>query len=378
MNMKKIVIFMLVIAMISCTQKDDKESIKKQISELESTVLKANKQIEELKKKLPVDAESQVAEHSVSVKLQTVNSRHFEHYFEANGIVEAENDAFISPEMNGQILKIYVKEGDQVRKGKVLLKLNTKLIDSSIEEVKTGLDLATNIFEKQQKLWNQGIGTEIQYLKSKNAKESLEKKLVTLRAQMSMSVIKAPFTGIVDKIFLKKGEMAAPGMQVIQMVDLSKMYITADISENYISKIKVGDSVSISFPSYPDLQMNVPVHRISNTIKIQNRTFQIKLKVENPERLLKPNILTILKIKDYSTDSALVVPSIIMKQDNNGFFIFKANTSNSLLTAEKVYIKPGISYKSYSTIKEGLKEGDNVIVEGYNMVSNGSFLKEKK
>lgn len=379
MDMRKIAILMLVIVMVSCTQKtDDKESIRKQIVELKNTVTEANKQIKELQKIISDDIDKTATEHSVIVKLQSLTNKRFEHFFEANGRVEAEHDAFISPEMNGQISKIYVKEGQHVVRGKTLLKLNTKLIDSSIEEVKTALELATNIFEKQKKLWDQGIGTEIQFLKAKNGKESLEKKLVTLRAQMSMSIIKAPFTGIVDEIFLKEGEMAAPGMQVIQIIDLSKMYISADISENYISKIKVGDTVSINFPSYPELQMRVPIYRISNTIKVQNRTFQIKLKVDNPEKLLKPNILAILKLKDYSTDAALIVPSIIMKQDSKGYFIYKVNETDSLLIAEKTYITPGISYQSFSTIDNGLIEGDKIIVEGYNMVTNGSIIKDTK
>ena len=375
--MKKIAIIMLVIAMVSCTQKDDKESIKKQIAELKTTVAETNQKIKELQKKLDADSDSTANEQGVPVKLLEIKSMPFQHFFEANGRVEAENDAFISPEMNGQIKKIYVKEGQRVKKGKVLLKLNTKLIESSIEEVKTGLDLAKDIYEKQKQLWDQGIGTEVQYLKSKNAKESLEKKLVTLRAQMDMSVIKAPFSGIVDDIFLKEGEMAAPGMQVIQMIDLSNMYISADVSENYISKIKMGDTVLINFPSYPDLKLKAPVTRISNTINIQNRTFKIKLKVDNPDEILKPNILAVLKIKDFSTDSALVIPSIIMKQDTKGYFIYRA-IKNSKLIAEKTYIKPGISYGNQTSIEQGINEGDKVVIEGYNMVTNGSEIIEIK
>ncbi len=371
-DMKKIAILMLIISMVACSPKDDQESIKKQIAALKTKVIEANKEIKELQKKLDINSDSVKKAQGVPVKLLELRSMPFEHYFEANGKVEAVNDAFISPEMNGQVKKIYVKEGQRVKKGKVLLKLNTKLIESSIEEVKTGLDLAIDIYEKQKQLWDQGIGTEVQYLKAKNAKESLEKKLVTLKAQMDMSVIKAPFSGIVDDIFLKEGEMAAPGMQVIQMVDLSNVFISADISENYITNIKLGDSVLINFPSYPDFKLKAPVTMISNIINSQNRTFKIKLKVDNHDEILKPNILAILKIGDFHTDLAMVIPSIIMKQDTKGYFVFTVNKENSKTLANKVYIKPGVSYKNQTMIEQGLNEGNKVVVEGYNMLSNGA------
>mgnify|MGYP001227072117 CR=1 FL=1 len=309
---------------------------------------------------------------AVPVKVQEMKYQKFSSYFEVNGIIEAENQAFVSPEINGQIKSILVEEGQRVLKGQLLVKLNTEVTQKSIEELKTRLDLAQIAFNKQKSLWDQKIGSEMQYLQSKNNLESLEKSLETLDAQMEMASIRAPFSGIVDEIFQKEGEIASPGRQVIQLVNLSNIIINADVSESYISKISKGDSVLVSFPSYPDIELKVPVFRTGNIINPSNRTFTVQLKMRNIEEKLKPNLMAVLKIKDFAADSVFVIPSLIVKQDlSKGKFIFKVVENNGVKEASKTYVKTGISSNNRTVIKEGLKEGDEIIVEGYNMVSTG-------
>ncbi|NJK86766.1 MAG: efflux RND transporter periplasmic adaptor subunit, partial [Bacteroidales bacterium] len=185
----------------------------------------------------------------VAVEVKNIQPEVFKHYITVFGNVEADKYAKISPEMNGQIDQILVEEGQRVNKGQLLVSLNTSAIQSSINEVKTSLELATTTFEKQKSLWEQGIGSEMQYLQAKTAKEATEARLNMLEAQMRMSQIRAPFDGLVDKIYMKVGELAAPGMPVIEFVNLSKLTIKADVSEAFIGNVRAGEEVELTFSS---------------------------------------------------------------------------------------------------------------------------------
>jgi RND family efflux transporter MFP subunit len=244
--------------------------------------------------------------------------------------------------------------------------------ENSIKEVETALELANTVYEKQKQLWNKNIGSELDYLQAKNNKESLESKLETLNAQAEMALIRAPISGIVDEILVKEGELAAPGMQVVQLVNLDGLYINADVSEAYITKVKKGDIVSLEFPSLPEIEMEVTVFRTGNIVKSANRTFKVQLKINNVENMIKPNILAKIKINDYTKDQAILVPSIILKQDMEGTYLFTVVDSK----AKKVYVETGKSYKGKTIISKGLKTGDKVIVEGYNQVSDGKVVAE--
>lgn len=315
--------------------------------------------------------------YRLAVKVEELKIVDFNHFIEVSGSIEALNDAFISPEMNGQIKKIYVEEGDYVQKGQKLAVLNTEVARKSIEELKTGLELAETMYKKQKKLWEDSIGSEIQFLQAKNNKETLEKKLETLNAQLEMSVITAPFSGMVEEVRQKDGEMGTPGFQIMQLVNLSKLKIISDVSEAYISKIDEGDTVHISFPSLEGYNFIKPIHRTGNVIKSGNRTFEIEIRLNNKNRKLKPNMICNIELNDYSNDSALIVPSIIIKKDLKGNFLFKTKEKEGKIIAEKVRVKTGKSYKDKTEILSGLKEGDKVIVKGYNLVSEGSELEIK-
>jgi len=269
--------------------------------------------------------------------------------------------------------KIIVREGQYANKGQLLLSLNTSITESSIQEVKTGLELANKLFEKQQELWDKNIGSEIDYLRAKNNMESLESRLETLHAQLDLAEIKAPFSGIIDEITVKKGELAVPGVQIIQLVNLRDLYVNADVSEAYISNVKEGEAVVLEFPSYPDISRDVPVYRTGNIIKSANRTFKVQLKIKNEDERLKPNLLAKIKINDYAEEKALLVPSIIIKQDMQGSYLYIVDPVNQ--TAQKKYVESGRSYRDETMIIKGLSEGDVVIVSGYNQVSNGSKVK---
>ena len=300
----------------------------------------------------------------------------FEHYIEINGRLEAEEDAFISPEMSGQIETIHVKEGQFVKKGQLLVSLNTNLIESNIREVKTGLELASKLYDKQKELWSQNIGSELQYLEAKNKKEQAEAKLKTLETQMDMASIEAPFNGVVEAIQMKEGELATPGMQLIRLINLDKLKLYGNISERYLTSVSKGEEVLISFPDLAGMTISAPIFRVGNVIDDASRTFRIEVKIRNTSHRLKPNLYSTIKINDFSSSSALVVPSVAIKQDIRGNYLYLASEDGK--KARKKYVDTGLSYRDQTMILKGLEPGDRVIVKGFAQVSDGVDINLKQ
>jgi membrane fusion protein, multidrug efflux system len=187
-----------------------------------------------------------------------------------------------------------------------------------------------------------------------------------------MAIVKSPVAGIVDVISRKVGEMAMPGAQFMQVVNLEEIYINADVSEVYLSQISEGETVKVEFPVYPGMSMEVPIYRKGNIINPNNRTFPIQLKISNPDHKLKPNILAVINIRDFSADSAVVVPSAIVKQDITGSYLYTLQQDGDNWVAKKKYITPGQFYQDQTMVTDGILPGQKVIVEGYNEVSDGT------
>ncbi len=264
--------------------------------------------------------------------------------------------------------------GARVGKGDLLIRLNTDITEKSIAEVKTSLELAARIFEKQEELWEQQIGSEIQFLEAKNGKESLEARLATLQKQLELAHIRAPFPGIVDEILVQEGELASPGMRLMRLVNLNTMRVSAKVSEAYLNSVKKGDLVELHFPTYPEDVVKASVTRLGEVIDRVTRTFLIEIALQNRDEKYKPNMLTTVKIVDYTNDEALVVPSILLKQDFKGTFLFRVMDSGNGSAAEKVYVTTGITVQDQTIITEGLFPDDQVIIKGYNLVGDGSLV----
>jgi len=376
--MKKYLSILLVAMLAGCSSTESPEAIRAKISALKDQSLDINHQINELEKQLESMENDEQMSGYVPVKTETLTKQLFEHFIIVNGKVELVEEAMVSPEANGQITKIHVEKGQRVSKGDVLITLNTSIIENSIAELKLGLELATKIFEKQKGLWEQNIGSELQYLEAKNAKESLEHKLKTLNSQLEMSIVRAPFSGIVDDIYLKEGELASPGRAVLYLANLQKLKIVTDVSETLLPKIHVGDVVSVKFPTYNDIKLQAPIHRIGNLIDPKTRTIKVEILVDNIEGKIKPNQIAMLSIKDFEAKQDLVVPSIVVKQDSRGEFLFvtdKNEEGNAIAT--KKYVTSGLSYFDRTMILDGISEGQKVIVAGYNQVGNGSLIEER-
>lgn len=369
--MKKILIISLVFFAVSCGNSErTPEAIKNQIKTYKEEISNLEDKIASLEKELVEEGVVEEGQKTL-VKTQEVSKQHFAHYVQVSASLEAVNSAFISPEISGQIQTIHVSEGQFVQKDQLIVSLNADIINASIKELESSYELAKTVFDKQQELWNQKIGSEIQYLEAKNNKESLESKLNSLKLQRSKSRITAPISGIVDNINIKKGELAMPGAQIIELVNIGSFYVNADVSEKYIPVIKKGNPITVSFPTFPDWKMETTVYRTGNVINSANRTFTLQARIINNENKLKPNMLANVKFRDFEEEAALVVPSIIVKEDFKGKYLYIVTNENGKTIAQKKYIKTSYSNDTGTMITKGLSEGDKVIVEGYNLMKDG-------
>lgn len=369
--MKKVLTLLTVALFLSCQPELSDKEIKLKIGELKDQINNIEFEIKDLEKQLK-DSVSENDGKVVRITIDTVKQSVFKHFFEVGGTVEATNSAFISPEMNGQIKNIYVKEGQKVKKGDLLVSLNDNVLQSTIQEVQIGLELASKVYEKQKELWQKQIGSEIQYLEAKTNKESLESKLKTVRAQLEMTKVRAPFDGIVDAIHGKQGELAAPGYELVRLVNLEEIKVNADVAESYISKVQQGENVTITLPSYPDIQIVSKVARVGTIIKPGNRTFEIEVPLQNEKELIRPNSIAVVTINDYTNTKAIAVPTYLVKKDvSNNSFLFVAEKTQNGYVAKKVSVAVGKVYNGKTEITSGLAENMLVIDKGHALVSNG-------
>jgi RND family efflux transporter MFP subunit len=376
-GMKKILLVIGVLAMVSCGQQDDRKEIRKEIAQKKKEMNQIKNKIDELNEQLSELEGETGGVYQIPVFVKEMKPETFNHFINANGKVEAIQDAFISPETNGQITNIHVDEGDRVDKGQLLVSLNTSIIESNINEVKTSLELARETFEKQKRLWQDSVGSEMQYLQAKNNKESLERRLETLQEQLDMAKIKAPFAGIVERINQKVGELGTPGVQVLHLVNLKNLRVEADITEQYMASIKEGDRVKLSFPAYPEMTKEVPITRKGQVIDDESRTFVIEARLNNENEKIKPNQVCVVNVKDFSNDSALVIPSNVIKQDMKGDYVYILKKEKDKNIATKSYVTTGRSYNNETLVTKGLSVGDKVITSGYTQVSEGSEVNVK-
>ena len=370
--MKKILMVLTAaILVVACSTQtvDDTQTKRKQLEEYK-------KQMQELKQQidlLEAELKNTETEKIVNVKVIGIETNSFEHFVEVTGNVEAEYNVDVSPESAGIITEVFVTEGQTVQKGFVMARLSTDILERSIEELKIQLELATTTYTRQKNLWDQNIGSEMQLLQAKNNKESLEKRINAIETQIKMSEVKSPVSGVVDVVYQKKGHIGSPQVPFAKVVNISQIKVYADVSESYLTKIKKGDLVIISFPAL-DREIETPIRQISNTIDPNNRTFRLRLNLGNPDQMIKPNLASVVKIRDYYNESAVVIPSLLIKKDFKGDYTFIAENVNGINLARKVYVSLGVTNNNMTEVTDGLQAGTKVISEGFNQVSDGTIV----
>ncbi len=359
---KKIVYTLLVIGLLSsCGSGDKKEKLEK----LKQQSAELLAEISQLEKEIALSGDS--ASSTIKVKdvaVIKIAYEPFKHFIAIQGRVEGDENVTLSAKTAGVVNRILVNEGDEVREGQTLAELDNAVFQQSLEEVNTALAFATDVYEKQKNLWDQKIGSEIQFLSAKNNKEGLEKKRATLKEQLELSKIKAPINGVIDAVDIKIGQSLMPGMPAIRVVNLNTLKVKAEISETYASKIKKGNDVVIFFP---DLEKEI-TSKIFYTSKVINnitRTFSAEANLDEQNPDYRPNMVVVLKVIDYQKDSSIVIPLNYIQQTGTSSYVYVASTQNGKKMATKREIKVGQIYNGKAEITEGLNLNDQLITVGY-------------
>lgn len=359
-----------VLAACSAATPDDKKAQLEQLKKQEKDI---SKQIQQLESEIAQEnPDSTTVVRSKEVTVTELALRKFDHFVQTQGSVDAEDNILVSAKSPGVVTAVYVKEGQQVSKGQVLAQIDNSVIIRSIEAQKAQLELAKTVFERQKNLWDQKIGTEVQYLQAKTNKESLEKQLESLNEQNDMTRIKAPISGTVDDVTIKIGENIAPGMPAVRVVNTSDLKLIANVSEAYVTDIKKGNSAVISIPELKK-EITAKVTFVGKTIDPLSRTFPVEIKLP-ADGDLRPNMTGILKVIFHTEPSTIVVPVNVVQELNKEKIVFVAETNGKQTVARKRVVTVEGVYDNLAQVN-GLKAGEKIITFGYQGLNDGQVIK---
>ena len=348
------------------------EDARKMLSEKRKAMKKLKGEMAEIEAIIAKLDPASVKEKEVIVKVGNVETKDFKHYVEVQGnVMPAKDPAFASSETGGRIMELKVKEGQFIKQGALVAKVNLESIRKSIAQLDKSLELAMDIYARQKNLWEKNIGSEIQYLQAKNQVESLEKNKESLEFELSKANVYAPASGYVDMVMVKEGEMAGPGSPIIQIVNTNNLKVVASVPEVYLGSIKRGENVKVSFPAL-DAEQNARVVMIGRMINPTNRTFEVEANINSMGGLLKPNLLSTMFVNDFTANGVIVIPDELIQQDVSGkAFVMVAENDR----AAKKFITLGRSYKNETIVESGLTGSEVVITEGNTRVNEGELLK---
>jgi membrane fusion protein (multidrug efflux system) len=301
----------------------------------------------------------------------------FEHYVELQGNVSTKQNIVIYPEYAGTLLTVYVKEGQNVTKGQVLAKIDDGGLSQQLAQLKIQTALAKTTFERQERLWNQKIGSEIQYLQSKATYEAQQQAVNQFQQQIGKTVVRAPFSGTIDDVITDQGSVVAPGQSpLFRIVNLNDMYIETEVPETYISNVSIGKEVLVDFPVLGKT-MNAKVRQTGDFINPANRTFKVEVAIPNTDGNIKPNLTAKLKINDYTNAKAILIPQSIISENAEGQqYVYNIKNKNEgVAKAKRVIIKTGKTQGDFIEVLSGLENGNEIIQEGARSVKDNQEVK---
>ncbi len=307
------------------------------------------------------------------VTVSPLNASTFRRFVELQGTVDAKNNVQVNPKMGGVITAIYVKEGDRVSAGSVIARVDDAIMRDSQAEIQNQLSLATTVYERQANLWKQQIGTEIQYLQAKNNKEGLERRLATLKTQLNQATITSPIGGVVDQVNAKVGQMAAPGVGLVRVVNLARLKVVAKVADTYAGSVRKGDALTVVFPDI-NKTIRTTISFVAATVDPLSRTFTIEGTLPS-DNMLKPNMLAQVRINDLTKANALVIDQNLVQNTEKGQLVYVAETDGAKKVAKARTVKTGLSYNGQIEITAGLRAGDQLITQGYQDVTDGQPIK---
>lgn len=375
--MRKRLALITSIALITITSCQSEKKQETNLSKLISEKSLLVKQIDSLNKKLK-DVELAINQLDTTQKFQKVTTliakdTVLNHYISLQGTVASDQNVTLHPEMGGTITRVLVKEGQRVSQGQTLVQFDDQSLRDRINELQTQISLATTTFERQERLWNQKIGSEMQYLQAKAQKEGLEKSLRSMQTQVSKMRLTAPFSGIVDEIFFKQGELTGPQTPVLRLINLNKMYLEVEVPETYLKNIKKGTPVIMEFAAVGKT-LKATISEVSNYINPDNRSFKVRINLNNPDGSLKPNLLANININDFSGKGVVLPKQIIQLNQAGEKFVYAIKTDGKTHVANKKVLELGEEYNNQVLILNGLKSGDTLIYEGGKFLKNGDQI----
>jgi len=368
---KLLLVFAIVSTIVACSssgagdKKAELDSLKKQRSELDGKIKKLEAELSKEKGANP-------NEKATLVSVTPATASTFEHYIELQGKVDAEDNVVVTPQMPGTIRNVHVVVGQKVSKGQVLADIDASTITAQIDVVKKNWELANTLYEKQKSLWEQNIGSEVQYLTAKNQKESLEKQLNTLNQQYELTKLISPINGVVDAVDIKAGQMGSPGYDGIRVVNFSNLKVKGEVSETYSALVHEGDKVKVFFPDM-NKEIDSKISYAAKVINPNSRSFTVESKLTGQNEF-KPNMIALLKIMDYEKKDAFALPINLIQKSGDGSFIYVASEENGRKVAKRQVVTVGRIYDGQAEVVSGLNAGDKVITVGYEDLVGGQAI----
>ena len=306
------------------------------------------------------------------VSLYKIESQEFNHFVELQGNVETDQNIVVYPEFSGKLLNFSVGMGDKVVKGQTVATIDDGGLRKQLAQVEQKAKLSKTTFERRKRLWDQKIGSEIEYLAAETQYLADAEMVKQMKEQVAKTVVSAPFTGIIDETLADEGQLVAPGATpLFRIVNLSKMYIKADVPEKYLSTIKKGRMVKVAVPVL-DTLIETSINKVANFINPANRTFRVEVDVPNKEGVIKPNLTAKLMINDYQNKTAILIPQSIISENSEGKqYVYRANSKDGKTAiAEKAFIETGVKQGDNIEVLSGLAFKDAVIQEGARTVKD--------
>lgn len=366
----------ILFAIAACGNGGDLESKKAELENLKAQQTELAAKISALEEEISKSGDTtktNVDTRAKLVAITPVSKQNFVHAIEVQGKVDGDENISYTSKVPGSVMRINVKAGQRVSAGQVLVELDSKAQKAQLESMKKQFELVNTLYEKRKALWDQKVGSEIEFLQAKSNKESLEKQIAAMKESIDMYTIKADFAGEVDLVNIKVGQMVAPGVPCVTVVNPDALKVKADISESNLSKLKTGNRAEILFNDL-NKTTTATVSHVSRTIDPMTRTFKVEIKLPN-DADLHPNMVTTLKIFDYEKSSAIVVPVNTIQQIDGEQVVFIAVKEGDRLLAKKVSVQVGQSYNGMAEILSGLKESDQLISTGFQDLVDGQTLK---
>jgi len=351
----------------------DLEAIKTKRAEIKTQQTTVQEQLKALDAAIK---ELDKTDNATLITVQTVKDTLFQHFIELQGNVETTQNVIIYPEFQGTLTRVFVTEGDRVSKGQVLARIDDGGLSSQLGQLEAQAALAKTTYERQKRLWDQSIGSEIQYLQTKTSYESAEKAVNQMKSQLAKTAVRAPFSGVIDDVITEQGTVVSAGQQLFRIINLKDMHIKADVPERFIKNVTKGKNVTVEFPILGKT-ITTTIKQTGNYINPNNRTFSVEVDVPNTAGTIKPNLTAKLKINDYTSENAILIPLHVISEDGQGAqYVYTALTeTNNEVSAKRKFITTGKTQGDYIEILDGLNTGDQIIVEGARSVKEGQAVK---